>query len=274
MLRSATSLIQGITTPLTTRTATVWAGQRLFSNTSQCLNQEPPKPTENTAEAQTETEASGEIAEEEPPFKMSHRRKRFHDWIRGAGSKYARPAVGTTNYISNPFPNNPLFQTKPPLSDARRQEIYNVYMTAPQLWTVRKLATKFGLSMKRIDAVLKLKIAEKEMETSGVVLQKKFTKNMEQLMGVDQQHIRFQEPLFDIFPNVGKPVFKALEEDAVFDSKDAADVLNRKQFKILEARAIGQEDKAFTRRLTQENTVPESQLKRGAFVIVDTSQSK
>lgn len=63
-----------------------------------------------------------------------------------------------------PFPNNPLFQPRPPLSDALRQEVYEAFVSDPETWTVRKLATKYNISLKRVEAILKLKAAEKEME--------------------------------------------------------------------------------------------------------------
>jgi hypothetical protein len=57
-----------------------------------------------------------------------------------------------------------LFQPRPPLSDATKQEIYEAFVSDSENWTVRKLATKFGISLKRVEAILKLKSTEKEME--------------------------------------------------------------------------------------------------------------
>ena len=50
------------------------------------------------------------------------------------------------------------------MTDAVRQEIYDIYTEKPEDWSSRKLATKFGISMRRVEAVLKLKEAEKQME--------------------------------------------------------------------------------------------------------------
>ena len=63
-----------------------------------------------------------------------------------------------------PFPSNPRFQPRPPLTDAVRQEIYDTFTLDPADWSIRKLATKFNISMRRVEAVLKLKEAEKELE--------------------------------------------------------------------------------------------------------------
>ncbi|CAO3596985.1 unnamed protein product [Absidia cylindrospora] len=208
----------------------------------------------------------------EQPVKSSRRRRRFHKWVRGAGSRYARPSEGTTNYLgTTPFPNNPLFQPRPPLSDTKREEIYQLYTSDPESWTVRQLAVKFGYSLKRIEAVLKLKSSEKVMEAQGTSLQHSFTKGMEQYMGANQPASLIQEPLIDIFPNVSKPRFKVLEEDAEFTSKDAADVLNRKEYSLLEKEAIVLEEAKFESlsNLQQKSTI--NTISTSKFVIVDTS---
>ncbi|CEP07713.1 hypothetical protein [Parasitella parasitica] len=250
------------------------SGQRHFSNTFQTRNEEPTKTPDNV-EAATEEEVI-EAVEEAEPVKLSRRRRAFHEWVNGNGSKYSRPAKGTTNYLdaSKPFPNNPLFQPRPPLSDARRQEIYDAFIADPEEWSVRKLATKFGVSLKRIEAILTLKASEKEMEKNGMALQKKFNKGMEQLMGVDQAIESLKEPLIDIFPAVGKPRFKTLKEDASFSPKDAADVLGRIPFKDLEKLVIASEQAEFTLPSSSATSVTSNDhrpTRHGKFVIVDTS---
>ncbi|CAO3587136.1 unnamed protein product [Absidia cylindrospora] len=173
----------------------------------------------STQDTENNTDETIATAEAEP-VKLSRRRRRFQEWVRGPGSKYARPSEGTTNYLgATPFPNNPLFQPRPPLSDTKREEIYQLYTSDPETWTIRQLAVKFGYSLKRIDAILKLKSSEKNMEAQGIPLQRQFTKSMEQYMGANQPASLLQEPLIDIFPNVSKPRFKSLEEDAEFTSK-------------------------------------------------------
>ncbi|KAI8362752.1 hypothetical protein BD560DRAFT_455481 [Blakeslea trispora] len=211
--------------------------QKFFSFSAQQRDEEPTK----TPEAAVEEEQV--VEEEAEPVKLSRRRRRFHDWANGTGSKFARPAKGTTNYLSaTPFPNNPLFQPRPPLSDARRQEIYDAFVTEPENWT-------------------------------GVALQKKFNKGMEQLMGVDKTAETLKEPLADVFPPVGKPKFKTLKEDAPFTPQDAAKELNRIPFKDLERLVIESEQADFSLP-TPSTTQPSSEKqvkKRTKLVIVDTS---
>jgi hypothetical protein len=101
---------------------------------------------------------------------------------------------------------------------------------------------------------------------------------MEQLMGVDKTMDLLKEPLIDIFPNVGKPKFKTLKEDASFGPEDAAKVLNRIPFKDLERRVIESEQAEFTlptptatTTTSASNDDKTSTVKRNKFVIVDTS---
>ncbi|KAI8149553.1 eukaryotic mitochondrial regulator protein-domain-containing protein [Fennellomyces sp. T-0311] len=239
--------------------------QRLFSCTSRRWNEEKSETGEAAPEEEQQTE-------EPEPVKLSRRRRRFHEWVREDGARFARPSQGTTNYLgSTPFPSNPLFQPRPPLTDAVRQEIYDTYAESPEDWSIRKLATKFNISMRRVEAVLKLKEAEKEMEMNGVPLQKKYAKGMEKLMGADQSVTPLIEPLVDIFPRVKKPTFKLVEEDAAFTEKDAAKALNRQPYRVLEERAIAREEAKFANaRQNVQNAPTETKTKK--FVIVDTSR--
>lgn len=63
----------------------------MFSLSTSCREEE--KTPETTEEAVVEEEAE--------PIKMSRRRRRFHDWVNGAGAKYSRPSKGTTNYLGS-----------------------------------------------------------------------------------------------------------------------------------------------------------------------------
>ena len=52
---------------------------------------------------------------------------------------------------------NPSFVPPVPISNAIRTEIYNAFMADPKTNSVRALSQKHGVSMKRIDAILRLK---------------------------------------------------------------------------------------------------------------------
>ncbi|KAI8390995.1 eukaryotic mitochondrial regulator protein-domain-containing protein [Radiomyces spectabilis] len=271
MLRPSTRLISSIRLAATPAANATLRCQRNFSWSVQRLAEEPPKATEE-ATVEPTAEATEEAAEEVEPIKLSRRRRKFHAWVQKEGSTFARPSQGGANYLDEtPFPNNKLFKPRPPLSDARREEIYNTYISDPEQWTIRQLATKFSLSLKRVEAILKLKAAEKEMEQNGVVLQRKFTKAMEQYMGTDHAIQNLEEPLIDLFPRINKPRFEILEEDAPFTPEDAAKVLNRKPYKLLEKEAIESEQAHFELPSKSNNQANVAAGKRHKFVIVDTS---
>ena len=50
---------------------------------------------------------------------------------------------------------NPLFKPQPPVSDAKREEIYRLFVD--DRLTPRNIADKHGISIKRTEAILKLK---------------------------------------------------------------------------------------------------------------------
>ncbi|KAI8990934.1 eukaryotic mitochondrial regulator protein-domain-containing protein [Mycotypha africana] len=257
--------------------------QRLFSSSFHCSNVEEPGKTPEAEAAATTTEEEAKTktadaavetdAEPAEAINPSRRRKRFLEWIKGQGAKYSRPSEGSTNYLgdSYPFPKNPLFRPRPPLSDALRQEMYDLYISDSAKWTIRKLATKYGISLKRVEAVLKLKDAEKDMEKKGVILQRKFNKGMEKLMGVDQTQYTFREPLIDIQPHIGKPRFKILDEDQPFTPVDAAKALGRTPFQELQKRTIEAEANFTLESTKKASTDSTSGSKRSKLVIVDTS---
>jgi hypothetical protein len=61
-----------------------------------------------------------------------------------------------------PFPMNPSFRPPAPVSDALRTKMYKEYMQNPQENNVRVLSQRYHLSLKRVDAILRLKGQEEE----------------------------------------------------------------------------------------------------------------
>ena len=52
---------------------------------------------------------------------------------------------------------NPSFKPPPPISDKTKDFIYERYMSNPKRFNVRVLSLAFGISLKRVDAILRLK---------------------------------------------------------------------------------------------------------------------
>jgi hypothetical protein len=151
------------TTPLALRTfhATVSAAEE----------KDPEAPGTGGDQASS---AESENAEVEP-IKLSRRRRKFHEWANGEGKRYKEASQGTKNYLGQtPFPMNPLFKPVLPLSNVIRDQIFQQYSSDPSTWTVRKLATEHNISLRRVDAILKLKAQEKQMESQVPALENIF----------------------------------------------------------------------------------------------------
>jgi hypothetical protein len=63
--------------------------------------------------------------------------------------------------IHQPFPMNPSFRPPPPISDSQREKMYREYVADPDYNSVRALSQRYNLSLKRVDAILRLKGMER-----------------------------------------------------------------------------------------------------------------
>ena len=62
-----------------------------------------------------------------------------------------------------PFEDNPEFRRHRPLSDATKEKIFQAIISNPTENPPRKVAAKFGISLERLDAIVRLKKLEREM---------------------------------------------------------------------------------------------------------------
>ncbi|KAJ7606845.1 eukaryotic mitochondrial regulator protein-domain-containing protein [Roridomyces roridus] len=94
------------------------------------------------------------------------------------------------NYIeeSPPFPLNESFKPPPPISDNTRTQIWNDYMADPERNNVRALSRAYHLSLKRVEAILRLKGLEAAF-IKGKPLQTGFQWGMEMILGVNNEGI-------------------------------------------------------------------------------------
>lgn len=63
---------------------------------------------------------------------------------------------------AQPFPMNPSFRPPPPISDYQREIMWKLFSRDPKAFSLRRLARRFNLSRKRVDAILRLKGMEKD----------------------------------------------------------------------------------------------------------------
>ncbi|KAI0281700.1 eukaryotic mitochondrial regulator protein-domain-containing protein [Russula aff. rugulosa BPL654] len=105
-------------------------------------------------------------------------------WKKTIGKQFEKPHR-PCNWLGGkvPFPLNPSFKPPTPVSNALRNTLYQSFMTNPEANSVRNLAGRYHLSIKRVDAILRLKGLE-ESWIKGKPLQTGFLKGMEQILGV------------------------------------------------------------------------------------------
>ncbi|KAI7824156.1 hypothetical protein BC939DRAFT_396865 [Gamsiella multidivaricata] len=196
------------------------SSQRLLHTSCSVSNEE--KTEDNNADTKTAAagaegdSAEGDSAEEAGAVastKLPYRRRNFHQWLQKGGARFATPSFSGPNFVGDvPFPMNPLFKPTPPISNLAKEEIYKFHCSDSTKWTPRFVA------------------------------QEKFTKGMEQLMGVKaERSAAIVEPLTDILPQVGSPKFEALDEDQEFTAEDAAKVLKRRPLAEIKARQLEEE---------------------------------
>ncbi|KAI0756302.1 eukaryotic mitochondrial regulator protein-domain-containing protein [Daedaleopsis nitida] len=121
----------------------------------------------------------------EDPFKQG---PTYAQWLRNEGLKFKDP-VRAKNWLGGqvPFPLNPSFKPPAPISDAIRTAIWNEYNDNPTKADVRTLAQRYGLSIARVDAILRLKGLEEHWRKQKKQLQTGFLKGMEFSLGVSEK---------------------------------------------------------------------------------------
>ncbi|RPD82243.1 hypothetical protein L226DRAFT_607404 [Lentinus tigrinus ALCF2SS1-7] len=121
----------------------------------------------------------------EDPFKQG---PSYALWLRTEGIKYKEPHRPKNWLGGEPFPLNPSFKPPTPISDAVKTEIWNDYMADPAKSDARHLAQRHGLSIARVEAILRLKGLEEHWR-KGKELQTGFLKGMEFSLGVTEKHV-------------------------------------------------------------------------------------
>ncbi|KAI5124118.1 hypothetical protein M0805_000931 [Coniferiporia weirii] len=103
-------------------------------------------------------------------------------WLNGPGMDFKQSADGP-NWLGKirPFPMNPSFRPPPPVADKTKNLIYDRFMSNPKKFNVRVLSVAFGISLKRIDAILRLKGLERSWKV-GKELQTGFVDGMERML--------------------------------------------------------------------------------------------
>ncbi|KAH9050550.1 eukaryotic mitochondrial regulator protein-domain-containing protein [Lactarius hengduanensis] len=160
---------------------------RLVSCVPQCrtFSSSPHLSFPAQGEAQGEQKTDGDWSTPKDP--------QWSVWKKTVGKQFEKPHR-PCNWLGGkvPFPLNPSFKPPTPVSDALRNTLYQSFMADPKTNSVRNLAGRYHLSMKRVDAILRLKGLEENWvkvclvltRNQGKPLQTGFLKGMEQHLGV------------------------------------------------------------------------------------------
>ncbi|KAJ2897454.1 hypothetical protein GGI21_004942 [Coemansia aciculifera] len=172
--------------------------------------------------------------EDGPPKNQKVTSRGYVGWVLTQSKPYKTMKPGRTNFINGlnrPFPLNPAFRPRMPLPDSKKEDIYKEYLSDPVKNTPRILAAKYFISIKRVEAIIKLKAIEHHMVFHGqIVAQKSLTTGMESILGMSKDSVGVTEKLVAEVPRVSTPRFHAVPEEKEFTAADAAEVLGRKPY--------------------------------------------
>ncbi|KAI9330941.1 eukaryotic mitochondrial regulator protein-domain-containing protein [Obelidium mucronatum] len=169
-------------------------------------------------------------------------------WLKSDGLQYKNQTEAKfIGRYGAPFPMNPLFKPVPPLADATRQEIYELYKSDPETQSPLKLATRFGVSIARIQAILRLKALEAKMQKEDKPIQAQLTYHMEKMLRVDPTGKKnIKEPLRILPSERLKPLFQFIDEADGISPEDAAALLEKEPYANVQHKLDMQAERVFS----------------------------
>ncbi|KAI0419102.1 eukaryotic mitochondrial regulator protein-domain-containing protein [Xylaria grammica] len=139
--------------------------------------------------------------------KFSKARRLFRAWERMEGRIYRRPTGDGPQYLAprgaetvdRPFPLNPHFKSTKVLDDRAREMIWEKIMRGGE--TIKAVSAEFGIDIRRVAAVVRLKEVEKDWIAKDKPLAKPYAKAVLSML-----------PTHFIKPNVSNPPFEPINE--------------------------------------------------------------
>ncbi|KZT53782.1 hypothetical protein CALCODRAFT_474307 [Calocera cornea HHB12733] len=174
------------------------ASVRQFASSSRARFPAGDEPTNLASERNESRDEDGERGRDsQDQDRQAPDRPNYAQWLATIGEKYKLPVEGEPNnwleplresfqpQPKRPFPTNPSFQPPAPMSNNNRNELFRAWKKEPNEKTIRALSNKYGISIDRVNAIIKLKEHEIQLlKTSSVPLQMAFCEGMEKFLGV------------------------------------------------------------------------------------------
>ncbi|KAI8621285.1 eukaryotic mitochondrial regulator protein-domain-containing protein [Chytriomyces sp. MP71] len=152
-----------------------------------------------------------------------------------------------SNLTGGPLSAEPSLQTAASLSDALRNEIFEVYTSNPDVESPLKRAQIYGISVARVEAILRLKALQRNMEKNNTPIQVHLTYNMEKLLKVDPSgKRRIYEPLRYNSSERLKPLFSFVGEQEAITPLDAATLLEKEPYANVQHKLDKQAERFFS----------------------------
>ncbi|KAJ3022254.1 hypothetical protein HKX48_006677 [Thoreauomyces humboldtii] len=175
---------------------------------------------------------------------------------------------------------NPYFRPQAPLSDATRTEIFRLYVEDAQQWSPRALAEQFGLSIVRVQAILRLKALQKKWVDEKIPLQTNLTEGMELMLNaktlLKEKHAHRARESLRLTPAKRLvPFFRMMNEEEAFTPADAAELMQMEPYANLQRKLDEAADHVFELESPKANPpkvleVNKALKSKFQFMLVDT----
>ncbi|OLL26900.1 37S ribosomal protein S35, mitochondrial [Neolecta irregularis DAH-3] len=158
---------------------------------------------------------------------LNEHHKAAMDYLTTAGQKFYQPEYHGTNYISGtdiPFPTNPFFKPKTPLSDDKKREIWEAILAGED---VRSVSNKFSVSVERVVAIVRLRKVAEDWKSMGKEPLYALSRSLYPLLQTSSSLTETTTTIHDFRRN---PVWGISSESRKPNPKDAAQVIDRTSF--------------------------------------------
>ncbi|KAI1359984.1 eukaryotic mitochondrial regulator protein-domain-containing protein [Xylaria arbuscula] len=165
--------------------------------------------------------------------KFSKARRMFRLWESREGRNYRRQTGDTPVYLSprgdntdRPFPMNPYFKSSHVLDERAREMVWEKVMREGE--TIKAVSAEFGIDIRRVAAIVRLKEVEKDWIAKGKQLAKPYAKAVLSMLPTFRIHPKQHNPPFEpinelhVHPYTMQQIFWPTSESRHFTREDAA----------------------------------------------------